>query len=333
MHLIEVGGDDVPILPHLLPVARSAQVCLLVGDLLGGAVAGLGHRPDEVRPPLFHPLLGLPGGVVVVQQLGEGLTAGQFHFGAILQNGQEGEVHLLPLFFQHHRLILALQDDGAQPQHLPGQALGSLVGPEGQFPGHQGGNPAEGVQQPLVLALSLGRLARHQLLQLLLPHGGEVQLARGHGVLVEEAGHHRALGGDIPVHPAHAVGDAPRPVQHNEVGLAADALQHQGPLHPVPQLTEGLKAELQQPLHGGLANLQNAAAQKILAQQHTEHGGRLRVLPGHSGELGSGMGGVCRQQQLHISLPGAHVQHHLIPGGLIDLVHLSAGDAFPQLSG
>ena len=102
-----------------------------------------------------------------------------------------------------------------------------------------------------------------------------------------------------------------------------DGFQHQSPLHPVAQLVEGLKAELGHPLQGNLLHGQKPRARQVFAQEHTEHRGRVRVLPGDLGELGPGVVGVGGQQQAHVPMAGgAHRQQDLVPAGLIDFVYL-----------
>lgn len=87
--------------------------------------------------------------------------------------------------------------------------------------------------------------------------------------------------------------------------MAAHGLQHQAALHPVAQLVQRFQADLHHPLQVGLSDGQDAAARQMLAQQHAEHGGRVRVLPGELGQLGPGMVGIGGQQQLYVPAGGA----------------------------
>ena len=310
-----------------------AQIGLLVGNLLGGAVAGLGDGADEVRSPLAHPLLGLLLLVVVVQHGREALIPAQLHRRAVLKHGHKCEVKRLILPHQHcgrEPLLLHGLHQPLQSVRQPLPAAGTL---EGQLPGDEGGQAAEGVQQPTVLPLPLRGPVQHQRPQGLRLQGGGVQLAGWQGKLVEHPRHEGPLGGQVPLHPAQAVGDPPLLIQHEQVGPPTDALQHQPALHPVTQFAEGLKPELQHPLHGGLGNVQDPSVQEVLAQQHAEHGGRLRVFPGKPGQVSPWMGGIGGQQQPHIPLARPQVEHHLVPGGLVNLVHLTAQDGSPKLCG
>ena len=56
VHLVEVGGEDIPQLPQPLPILGGLQLLLLVGDLPGGAVPGGGHGADEILAPLLDAL-------------------------------------------------------------------------------------------------------------------------------------------------------------------------------------------------------------------------------------------------------------------------------------
>ena len=127
---------------------------------------------------------------------------------------------------------------------------------------------------------------------------------------------------------ADAVQNAAVAVQQEEVGPVADGLQHQPALHPVAQLVQGLEAQSGHPLQGSLYNLQQPGPGHVLAQQHAEHGGLLRVLQGQGGQVEPGVGRVGRQQQAHIAHAlGPQGQHHLVPAGLVDLVHPGPGQA------
>ena len=112
--------------------------------------------------------------------------------------------------------------------------------------------------------------------------------------------------------------------------MAAHGLQHQAALHPVPQLVQGLQPQVHHPLHGWLDQLQQAGAGQVLAQQHAEHGGLVRVLPGDLGEMGPGVAGAGGEEQLHIACGGPQGQDHLVPAWLIDLVDFCPGEGVLQ---
>ena len=223
----------------------------------------------------------------------------------------------------------ALGAQGIQP------GVGGAPRLEVQLPAHQGGQAVEGVQQPLV-PLGLLRGGGEQALQVLTALSHRVQLVLGGGELVKHAGEQGPLlgagGAQGGLHPAHTVQNAAGLVQEDQVGPAADGLQHQLPLHPVPQLVEGLQGEDHHPLQPRLFHRQQPGAGQVLAQEHTEHGGLVRVFPAELGQLGAGMVGIGGQQQPHVPVAGgADGKEDLVPAGLIDLVQLAAGDHLVQL--
>ena len=88
-------------------------------------------------------------------------------------------------------------------------------------------------------------------------------------------------------------------------------------LHALTQLVGAVEAEIQQALHGRLRDGGQPAAHQVLAQQHAEHGGLRRIVPGHLRQLDAGGIGSGVQQQPLIS---PQQQNDLIPCGLLYLV-------------
>ena len=128
------------------------------------------------------------------------------------------------------------------------------------------------------------------------------------------------------VHTTDTVDDAVLAVQQQQVGPAANGLQDQTALHTVSQLVQGLQLDVHQTLQMGLGDRQDTAAGKVLAQEHTEHGGSIGVFPGQGGKLCPGVALVGGQQQLYVPLSGrAQAQDNLVTAGLIDLVDFSTG--------
>ena len=346
LHLIEVRGQDVPQLAQALPVMGGSQLLFLVGDLAGCAVPCGGHRADQILSPLLDPLQVLPFLIKAVQQGGEGGEGGALHPALILLHREEGEVGGGPVPGEEAGGEGARADSvqqALQPVQKPFTALGTQdiepyihgsSGLEGQFPADQGGQAAEGVQQPLV-GLCLLRRGGQQGLEggAVLGHG--VQLGLGRREAVEHPGEEGPLGASRPqagLHPADAVQDPPLLVQQDQVGAASDGLQHQPALHPVAQLVQRLQGQGDHALQRGLGHRQDACAGQVLAQEHTKHGGRIRIFPGQLGQLGPGVAGIGGEQQPHISVGrGAQGQDHLVPAGLIDLVDFPAGDRLVQL--
>ena len=105
-HPVEVGGDQIPLNPELVPLLRGGVLLLLKGQLSPEAVPGRGGRPEKVRSPLAGPLLPFPGVVKGVQQGGEALIPEGFHRAAVLSDGNAGKVQ---------GLALPQEADGGEP--------------------------------------------------------------------------------------------------------------------------------------------------------------------------------------------------------------------------
>ena len=151
---MEVGGEDVPQLPQALPIPGSLQLPGLVGQLAGRAVPGAGHRLDQVLPPLAHPVGRLPALVKLVQHLGEGSLGPAFRLRAILEDGQNGEIHRLALPHQQVRCKAIFVYIVFEFLQLRRQPLPVAAGAEGQLPRHQRRQAGEAVQQQLVPLLA-----------------------------------------------------------------------------------------------------------------------------------------------------------------------------------
>ena len=232
---MEVGGDDVPELAQPLPVLGGVQLPLLVGDLPGGAVPGVGHGADQVLALLADALLIFPLLIEPVHQGGEGGIGGALPRLLILLRREEGEV-LRTLFDRDHsgRKVIFLHGVQQRFRRLghPDPALGPQLvkgdvhpssGPEGDLPADQGRPAAEGVQQPVVHP-ALPRGLFHPAKPLSPIQGGGVGFFHGAGQTVEQTGQQLPLGGHIPVHPAQAVHDAALVVHQHQIGPAAHGL-------------------------------------------------------------------------------------------------------------
>ena len=87
LHPVEIGGDDVPLLPQLFPVKGGSQLLLLVGQLAGGTVSGVGHRLHQILAPLLDPLRRLPALIEAVQQSGKAVLADALSLRPVLEDG------------------------------------------------------------------------------------------------------------------------------------------------------------------------------------------------------------------------------------------------------
>ena len=130
------------------------------------------------------------------------------------------------------------------------------------------------------------------------------------------------------IHPPEAVDDPVLPIQEDQIGIPAHALRYQLPLSRFPQLVHNIQGEDHRPLQSGLVDGGEPPAGEVLAQQHAEHGGRGRVLPDGGGEVDPGLAGPGAEEQFFVPPQG---KDHLVPGGLLDLLHPQAQKALPQL--
>ena len=159
LHPVEIGGDQVAIDPQLVPVLGGGIILLLLSQLPPQAVSRRGGGPQQVRPPLAHPLLLLPESVEVVHQGGEGVIPDRLHGIAVLGDGTIGEVRHLAVLFQADGREAVFLDNLDQIREFPPQAVLPLPaqaeeagvrlpgGAEGQLPGDQGGDAEVAVQQ------------------------------------------------------------------------------------------------------------------------------------------------------------------------------------------
>ena len=224
LHAVEVGGDQVAVDPQLVPVLCGGVVLLLHGQFPPDAVPCRGGSPQQVRPPLTHPLLLLPQGVEVIHQGGERVIPDGLHNRAVLGDGAVGEICHLPIFFQADWckvIFLYISDE-------PGQFLPEAVlshrsqvkemgirlpcGAEGQFPGDQGGDAEVVVQQKGVhtpLRVCGGDLLSEAVLRLLRHR----QAAYGGRRLIIQPRQHLPGSRHVRVHPTEAVDDPALPIQ------------------------------------------------------------------------------------------------------------------------
>lgn len=76
----------------MVPVLGSGIVLLLQGQLPPQPVPGGGGSADQIRAPLPHPLLLLPGLVKFVQHPGKAVAVNALHRRAVLADGQVREI-------------------------------------------------------------------------------------------------------------------------------------------------------------------------------------------------------------------------------------------------
>ena len=109
---------------------------------------------DQILSPLAHPVGRLPALVKLVQHLGEGHLGPAFRLRAILEDGQNGEIHRLALPHQQVRCKAIFVYTIFEFLQLRRQPLPIAAGAEGQLPRHQRRQAGEAVQQQLVPLLA-----------------------------------------------------------------------------------------------------------------------------------------------------------------------------------
>ena len=207
---------------------------------------------------------------------------------------------------------------GGQGSH-PG--VGFAPGKQGRLPAHQGGEPAQGVHQPVAEHIRPGRcenptiIRRRQVHGVFLFHGG------GEPVLQSRQGRPGAF---VQAHPAQAVQNPPLRRQQIQVAGSAHQLRHQLFLNRVAHFIGTGKGKFRHPLHRHLVHRRQAGSRKVLAQHHAEHGGLRRIFRGAGGEMEPGGGRVRGDQQLFPALPAPNQQQHRVPAGLENLFHPAA---------
>ena len=139
------------------------------------------------------------------------------------------------------------------------------------------------------------------------------------------------MAGFIQSHPPEAVHNAAPLIQQVDVGGSAHQLRHQNPTHLVAHFVGTQEGQPHQPLHGGLLHGQKPSPGQVLAQQHTEHGGLIRVFRVGGGEMEPGGRGIGGNQQPLPSPGAAQQQDDGVPGGLVNFLHSGVQDGVLQL--
>ena len=135
---------------------------------------------------------------------------------------------------------------------------------------------------------------------------------------IKQARQQLAAIGNIQIHSAHTVHNAPPVVEQNQIRLSAHGLQHQGAAAQFTQFVPALQMQADYALHLRLRNFNQPGPGQMLAQQHAEHGRLRRILPQQPGELQPRLVGPGVEQQ---PLSPGQQHNDLIPGRLLDFIN------------
>ena len=202
-------------------------------------------------------------------------------------------------------------------------------GKQSRLPGDQGGQAAQRIHKPL--GEDIRPLSGQQVNIIFLRHFRRVPLFNGTGVLVAQPRQGRAAA-LVQADAAQAVQDSALRPQQIHIAGPAHKLRHQLFLNGITHLIGAVEAEHRAALHGGLGNFRQAGAQKVLAQEHAEHGRLRRILRRGRRQVQPGGGGVGGNQQLFPALLAPQLENQRVPAGLVDFLHLGAIAALPDFS-
>ena len=332
-HPVEVRRENVSQLPQPLPVIGSLQFLFLNGQLPGQPGAQILHRFPDGLAFLTHGILPIPEGVVAVQQSPEGfrlLAASVLPDGAegkLLGSAVRGGIVVGPGVHSILPEKVRQLPGGILPVQSRNPGIDVTGGEQRRLPAYQGGQAAQGVHQPVRQHIRPGPVQ----------NGGKVRAFQriffGHRFRrdVFQPRQGGPPGCFIQTNPAQAVQNPPVGGQQVQVAGPAHQLRRQLLLNGVSHFVGAVKGEKRRPLHGKLGDFRQPGPQKVLSQQHTEHGRLRRVLRRGGREVEPGSSGIHRKKQLFPAVPAAQMQNQGVPAGLVDFVHPGPQAPFPNL--
>ena len=189
----------------------------------------------------------------------------------------------------------------------------------GYLPRYQRREAIEGVHQPALRLRAAG--IRPECAALLGTGLEKAGLFRPLRQAVEHPRQQAAVGPFAEVRAAHAIDDVACLVDQDDVGRPAHEFHGEGLFRLLPELRARGQAQQRQALIRRLLDGDDARARQVLAQQHTEHRRRVRVLIALAREMQPRRADARRYQQPARARARVYAQQQEIPLRLLDLIY------------
>ena len=339
---VEIGLDEVGLLPQGLAVGAAQQVRLLDGQLLGRAVAQGAHLMRQLLRAAAHGLRLVAAEIKLVQQLGKRAAAAAFQRPLILQDRHGGKIlrpvtveqhggrKVVRLDRKHERVQLVLQARALRIVRPLEPGAGIAERAEAHLPAQQGRHTGKQAQQPLIERRRRDR-AGEQLRALLRRRVEQDRLVLPQRQAVKQARLHLARLAHGGIHAAHAVDDVPVGADENDVRLAAKHLDDEPLFDRCAEFIAAVEIQHEHTLKVRLRNTRDARADEVLAQEHAEHRRFGRVFKRAGREMHPRAAHAAVHEQLCVAALCAHGQQQQVALRLLHLVDARTGQALRQL--
>ena len=127
---------------------------------------------------------------------------------------------------------------------------------------------------------------------------GAIQLVHRLRGLVVQSGQSGTFDAFIQTDPAQAIQDPSLRGEQIQIAGSAHKLSHQLFVHMVAHFINTVKGKDGAAFHGQLGDFHQTGTQKVLAQEHTEHGGLCGIFRRGVGQVEPGSGGIQGKKQL-----------------------------------